>query len=162
MKTRLSTVAAWRRETSIKRHIAVVDAVRRSVMPRRRQTTSTTAGSSSALSDSALTGERASIQCIAMTHARKPPKTGQLNLRISEADRANLERAAELVGLPLSALVLQASLDHAQQVLREHSSLVVRSDLFDALLSGLDAPARELPVSLSKAFDQLDSVVETR
>lgn len=114
------------------------------------------------VADSALTRGRSSIQCVDMTNARKPQKTGQLNLRISDADRANLERAAELAGLPLSALVLQASLDRAQQLLREHSSLVVRSDLFDALLSGLDAPARELPVSLSKAFDQLDSVVETR
>lgn len=89
-------------------------------------------------------------------------KTRQVNLRLSASDRASLERAAELAGLSMSALMLEASLERAQQVVREHASLVVPSDLFDDLLTALDAPARELPDRLATAFQRLPDVVEAR
>lgn len=89
-------------------------------------------------------------------------KDQQLNLRISAVDRAQLERAAELEGLPLSTLVLRAACQHAEQVLAEHSSMVAPSEEFDRLLAWLDEPVRELAPSLGQALDSLGAVVEQR
>lgn len=89
-------------------------------------------------------------------------KDKALNLRISEAQRTELERAAALEGVPVSVLVLGAAHDKAQAVLREHSSMTVPSDVFDQLLAWLDEPPRPLAPSLAKALERLPDIVEQR
>lgn len=84
-----------------------------------------------------------------MRHERKDK---QLNLRVSETQRAAYERAAELEGQSMAALVLSAADARADEVLRSHATTVVPSDVFDALLARLDQPARPLSPSLEKAL----------
>lgn len=79
-------------------------------------------------------------------------KTKALNLRVSERQRASYERAAELEGQSVTAMVLTAADQRAEAVLRSHSSTVVPSDVFDQLLARLDEPARHLAPSLEKAL----------
>ncbi len=83
---------------------------------------------------------------------RQERKDKQLNLRVSESQRAAYERAAELEGQSMAALVLSAADARADSVLRTHATTVVPSDVFDALLARLDEPAQPLAPSLEKAL----------
>lgn len=76
-----------------------------------------------------------------------------LNLRVTERQRSTYERAATLEGVSVSSLVAKAADERAQQVLHEHASMTIPSDLFDSLLTSLDNPAPLAP-SLEKAFSE--------
>lgn len=78
-------------------------------------------------------------------------KSKVMNIRVSDRQRHDYERAAELEGLSVSALVTRAADARASEVLREHSSLTVPSDVFDQLLAALDEPTSLAP-SLEKAL----------
>jgi len=78
-------------------------------------------------------------------------KSRVLNLRVSERQRTAYERAAELEGTSVSALVTAAADDRAEQLLLAHSSMSVTSDVFDQLLAALDQPT-PLAASLEKAL----------
>ncbi|MGB3411166.1 MAG: DUF1778 domain-containing protein [Microthrixaceae bacterium] len=93
--------------------------------------------------------------------ATRVTKSRQVNLRVSESDRASLERAAAIAGISLSTLMLQASLDRAEHLLREHAALVLPSELFDDLLAALDEPVRALPDRLVRGLEQLPDTVES-
>lgn len=78
-------------------------------------------------------------------------KTKVLNLRVTDRQRLDYERAAELEGTSVSALVTAAADARAQDILHTHSSMTVPSEVFDELLAALDAPATLAP-SLEKAL----------
>lgn len=78
-------------------------------------------------------------------------KSKVLNLRVSDRQRADYERAAALEGVSISALVTSAADDRAKELLRAHSSMTVPSEVFDQLLSALDAPVPMAP-ALEKAL----------
>jgi len=77
-----------------------------------------------------------SIQCIDMERKDKT-----LNLRVSDRQRTVYERAAELEGISVSALVTSAADARADELLHEHASMTVPADVFDDLLAALDQPA---------------------
>lgn len=79
-------------------------------------------------------------------------KTSQLNLRVSEEQRAAYERAATLEGTTVSALVTGAADERAQEVLDAHASMTVPRDVFDQLLAQLDEPPRPLAPAVLKAL----------
>jgi len=76
-----------------------------------------------------------------------------LNVRISDRQRTVYERAAALEGISVSALVTSAADARADEVLHEHASMTVASDVFDKLLATLDRPAPLAP-ALEKALTE--------
>lgn len=76
-----------------------------------------------------------------------------LNLRVSERQRTDYERAAALAGTSVSALVTAAADAQAQDVLRSNLTMDVPSDVFDELLAALDQPAALAP-ALEKALTE--------
>ena len=62
-----------------------------------------------------------------------------------------MQRAAELEGISVSALVTLAADARAHELLRAHVSMTVPTDVFDDLLAVLDQPAALSPV-LEKAL----------
>lgn len=78
-------------------------------------------------------------------------KSKVMNLRVSDRQRRAYERAAQLEGVSVSALVTSAADTKADDILRSHSSMTVPSDVFDQLLAALDEPAPIAP-SLEKAL----------
>ena len=87
-----------------------------------------------------------SIHCVDMERKAKV-----LNLRVSDRQRQDYERAAEAEGISVSALVTSAADDRAADILHAHSSMKVPADVFDELLAALDAPVTLSP-SLEKAL----------
>lgn len=65
-------------------------------------------------------------------------KSGRLEARISRNQRATLERAARLAGTSLSAFVIDAALDRAQELVAEQMSTSVPADYFDRVVQTLD------------------------
>jgi len=74
-----------------------------------------------------------------------------LNVRVSERQRKLYERAAELQGVSVSALVTSAADIRANELLHAHASMTVSADVFDDLLAALDRPAALRP-ALEKAL----------
>ena len=78
-----------------------------------------------------------------------------LNLRVSDRQRTVYERAAELEGISVSALVTSAADARADELLHEHASMTVPADVFDDLLAALDQS-----VALSPALEK--ALIEPR
>lgn len=68
------------------------------------------------------------------------PKSKRIEFRIEPDKERRLRRAAALAEENLSAFVLSAALDRAEQVTAEASMTVVPADFFDALHAALDEP----------------------
>lgn len=82
-----------------------------------------------------------------------PRKDRVLNVRVTEGQRADYERAAALEGVSVSALVTSAADRRADEVLRAHASMAVPSEVFDQMLAALDEPARLAP-ALDRALSK--------
>ena len=67
-----------------------------------------------------------------------------LNVRVTERQRTTYERAAALEDTTVSAFVISAADERAEQILVAHSSMRVPSDVFDGLLAMLDEPGERL------------------
>ena len=78
-------------------------------------------------------------------------KNKTLNVRISERQHSVYERAAELEGISVSALVTLAADARADELLHAHASMTVSTDVFDDLLAALDQPVALAP-ALEKAL----------
>lgn len=76
-------------------------------------------------------------------------KSERLEARVSPEQRARLERAASLAGTSVSAFVIDAAVDRADEVLAAQMSTSVPADYFDQLVSALDQPDRA--ATLAKA-----------
>lgn len=74
-----------------------------------------------------------------------------LNLRVTERQRTDYERAAALAGVSVSALVTAAADAHAHELLRAKMTMTVPTEVFDDLLAALDQPAALAP-ALEKAL----------
>lgn len=69
--------------------------------------------------------------------------TARLEVRVDPDSKARLERAAELVHVPMSEFVRTAAEERADQVLRQHETqTTVPAAFFDDLLDALDSPAQ--------------------
>lgn len=89
-----------------------------------------------------------SIQCMDMGRKDKV-----LNLRVSDRQRGDYERAAALEGISVSALVTSAADARADELLHAHASMSVPAEVFDSLLDALDQPVTLTP-ALEKALTE--------
>ena len=65
-------------------------------------------------------------------------KTDRMEARVSPEERRQIERAAAVTGLSVSAFMVNAAVDRADEIMAEATTTTVPSDYFDALLEALD------------------------
>lgn len=65
-------------------------------------------------------------------------KTDRMEARVSPEERQQIERAAAVAGLSVSAFMVNAAVDRADEVMAEATTTTVPADYFDALLEALD------------------------
>lgn len=68
-------------------------------------------------------------------------KESRLNIRCDSHSRQLLDKAASYVHVSISEFVLSHALASAEQVVREHESITLKPQDFDAFLAALDEPA---------------------
>jgi uncharacterized protein (DUF1778 family) len=69
-------------------------------------------------------------------------RTEQLAARVDPARLERIRYASALQSTTVSAFVVDAAYEKAEQVIDEHRSTLVPSDYFDHLLAALDEPPR--------------------
>jgi len=67
-------------------------------------------------------------------------KTDRLEARLSPDERALIERAASASGMSVSAFVVDAAVDRADEVITATTTTLVPAEYFDALVAALDKP----------------------
>ena len=67
-------------------------------------------------------------------------KTARLEARASPDQRQRIEQAASTAGVSVSAFVVGAAVERAEEVIAAATTTVVPADYFDALLVALDEP----------------------
>ena len=67
-------------------------------------------------------------------------KTDRIEARLSPDERALIERAASVGGGSVSAFLVGAAVERADEVLAAATTTVVPADYFDGLLAALDEP----------------------
>ncbi len=72
-------------------------------------------------------------------------KTERVEARLSLEQRNRIERAAEYAGESMSAFMVSAAVERADELIAAHTATVVPSDYFDQLLAALDEPAEPSP-----------------
>ncbi|HVR79940.1 MAG TPA: DUF1778 domain-containing protein [Acidimicrobiia bacterium] len=65
-------------------------------------------------------------------------KTDRMEARVSPEERQQIERAAAVAGLSVSAFMVNAAVDRADKVMAEATTTTVPAGYFDALLEALD------------------------
>lgn len=78
-------------------------------------------------------------------------RTSRIELRTDPERERRIRYAAELEHQSLSAFVLDAAAERAEEVIASASSTVVPSDFFDQLWDALDAPAAPSPALRRRA-----------
>jgi len=69
-------------------------------------------------------------------------KTDRVEARLSPEERARIERAASTAGLSVSAFMVGAAVERADEIIAEATTTTVPADYFDVLLAALDEPAQ--------------------
>ena len=69
-------------------------------------------------------------------------KSDRLEARVSPQQRATLEWAASLAGTSVSAFVVDAAVERAEELMAAQMSTTVSADYFDRLVGVLDQAAR--------------------
>lgn len=69
----------------------------------------------------------------------------RLSIRANQAQKRTLRRAADLRHMNVSQFVLQTSLQAAEEVLQQESTLFVSAADYDWLCKLMDEPPRDLP-----------------
>jgi uncharacterized protein (DUF1778 family) len=88
--------------------------------------------------------------------------TARLEFRLADESKARMERAAEIVKVPLSDFVRSAAEERTEQILRDHdATLTVPATFFDDLLAALDAPA-QANEHLAEAFRRHRDLITRR
>lgn len=64
----------------------------------------------------------------------------RIDLRIDPEKKDLLRRAAALVGGTMSDFVVRASLESAEQVLKNHSSITLQNRAFDSFIAACENP----------------------
>lgn len=86
--------------------------------------------------------------------------TARLEFRVNPADRELIERAAQLVGEPVTAFARTAAEERAERVLCEHEAITtVPVEFFDALIESFDEPAQANAVLADAAKRRRQAVV---
>jgi len=67
-------------------------------------------------------------------------KTDRIEARLSPEERAHIERAAATAGSSVSAFIVDAAVERADEVLTAATTTFVPAEYFDALLATLDEP----------------------
>jgi len=67
-------------------------------------------------------------------------KTDRLEARLSPDDRKRIEQAASATGVSVSAFMVDAAVERADEIIAAATTTVVPADYFDALLVALDEP----------------------
>lgn len=67
-------------------------------------------------------------------------KTDRLETRLSPDERARIERAASTAGVSMSAFMVGAAVDRAEEIIAAATTTVVPANYFDGLLAALDEP----------------------
>lgn len=67
-------------------------------------------------------------------------KTDRIEARLSPDERALIERAASTSGMTVSAFLVGAAVERADEVIAATTSTIVPGDYFDDLLAALDEP----------------------
>ena len=83
-------------------------------------------------------------------------KTDRLEARISPGDRLRIEQAASATGVSVSAFMVGAAVERADDVIAAAASTTVSGDYFDELLAALDE-AGSAP-ALARAAQRVDRV----
>lgn len=80
-------------------------------------------------------------------------KTERIEARLSIAERTLIERAASTSGLSVSAFLVGAAVDRADEIVGSMMTTMVPADYFDALLTALDEadPAPHLADAAGRA-----------
>lgn len=65
-------------------------------------------------------------------------KAGRFEARLSEEERDRIEHAAAATGESMSAFVVGAAVERAEEVIAAATTTAVPTDYFDALLAALD------------------------
>lgn len=65
-------------------------------------------------------------------------KTDRIEARLSPDERDRIERAASTAGVSVSAFMVGAAVDRAEEVIAAATVTVVPADYFDGLLAALD------------------------
>lgn len=73
------------------------------------------------------------------THARSR-RTCRIDLRMSEEERAQFERAAQLKGQTLTGWSLAHLLEDSRRDIEEATSIALEDDAFDEFLEALERP----------------------
>lgn len=69
-----------------------------------------------------------------------PPKTDRIETRVSVEARRRIDRAAALQGSSLSAFIVSAAVERADEVIAAHDTTTVPGEYFDRLLAAIDKP----------------------
>jgi len=72
-------------------------------------------------------------------------RTDRVEARVSPDQRERIERAASFSGESMSAFMVAAAVQRADDVIAEQSATVVSPDYFELLLAALDEPAEKSP-----------------
>jgi uncharacterized protein (DUF1778 family) len=84
-------------------------------------------------------------------------KSDRVEARLSRDERDRIGRAAAFTGESMSAFIVLAAVQRADEVIAEQSSTVVPSDYFDQLLAALDEapePSPRLAVAAKRSRRQ--------
>ena len=80
-------------------------------------------------------------------------KTERLEARVSPAERAHIERAAEALGLSVSAFLIATAIERADEIVAADRVMVVPAEWFDEFVATLDRaePAPRLAAAARRA-----------
>ena len=85
--------------------------------------------------------------------------TDRLEVRLQHDLKARIQRAADLLDVPLSDFVRSAAGSEADRVLLEHTTTVLPAEFFDRLMAALDEPQQPSP-ALMRAAGRLARVTQ--
>lgn len=65
-------------------------------------------------------------------------KTERMEARVSPEERQRIEQASIVAGVSVSAFMVDAAVDRADEIISQAATTTVPADYFDALLAALD------------------------
>lgn len=69
-------------------------------------------------------------------------RTQRIEARVAPRDRARIDKAAALEGQTVSAFMVRAAAERAEQVIAARTTTVLPAEYFDRLLAAIDAADR--------------------
>ena len=79
------------------------------------------------------------------------PKTSRLDLRLTDEEKRQIERAAALSGISMSQWSISCLLDRARELILESRSIHLSDEAFDKFSQMLDEP---MPTSFAAFLDE--------